>query len=277
MELTRAHTAVITGGASGIGLGISRVLFAAGLKIAVADIRDDHFAAARQFFREDPARVLEVHLDVASRDGWTRAAEAIATRFGEVHVLCLNAGIGVLGPLIGAAPDDWDWLLSVNLGGVVNGILEMLPRMRAHGQGGHIVATSSMGGLIVGPSGGIYSTAKFGVVALMECLRHDLAPEHIGVSVLCPAAVNTQIYDHGGMRPERFADTGYVLSEKEEQLAVARAKSILAMGRDPLEVGWFVRSAIESNDAYVFTDSNVRSEVEARMRALLTFARAVPW
>jgi NAD(P)-dependent dehydrogenase (short-subunit alcohol dehydrogenase family) len=162
--------------------------------------------------------------------------------------------------------------MSVNLGGVVNGILEMLPRMRSHGRGGHIVATSSMGGLIVGPSGGIYSTAKFGVVALMECLRQDLASEKIGVSVLCPAAVNTQIYDHGRMRPEHFGNTNYVLSEQEEQQAVERAKSILAMGRSPLEVGRFVRSAIENNDAFVFTDSNVRSGVEARVRALLHFA-----
>jgi NAD(P)-dependent dehydrogenase (short-subunit alcohol dehydrogenase family) len=272
MQFDRTRTALITGGASGIGLGIARALFSTGMNVAIADIRDDHFCAAREFFAEEPERLCEVHLDVANRANWSRAAHDIVERFGAIHVLCLNAGIGVLGPILGARQNDWDWLLSVNLGGVVNGVTEILPRMRAQQQGGHIVATSSMGGLIVGPTGGIYSTAKFGVVALMECLRSDLVAENIGVSVLCPAAVNTHIYDHGGMRPEHFRDSHYILSAEEEQRGIADAKSLLSMGRDPLEVGEFVRLAIERNEPYIFTDCNVKANVQGRMEALRAFA-----
>jgi NAD(P)-dependent dehydrogenase (short-subunit alcohol dehydrogenase family) len=160
----------------------------------------------------------------------------------------------------------------VNLRGVTLGLENFLPLMRAHREGGRICATSSMGGLVVADDGGIYSAAKFGVVALMEGLRVELAAENIGVSVLCPAAVNTNIHDHETMRPREFSDTGLSLDPEHQRTIAQMARSILAQGADPLEVGERVVQAMLANEPYVFTDGRVASILQARREALLAAA-----
>ena len=173
-----------------------------------------------------------IELDVTDRDGFARAADEAERVFGNVHVLCNNAGMGILGPVTLARYDDWDWGLGVLLGGAVNGIQTFLPRLLAHGEGGHIVNTSSMAGVL--PIGGaaIYITAKAALIGLSEALRSELAPEGIGVSAFCPGPVQTNIREGGRMRPEHYGDSGYTELERELE---ERPNSPLWM--DPLECG----------------------------------------
>ncbi|WP_218016827.1 SDR family oxidoreductase [Sphingomonas mali] len=261
-------TALVTGGASGIGLGIARVLLDAGLHVIVADVRADHLETARAALAEAGDRALFLSLDVGNRDDWQRARETVEERYGRLHILCLNAGVGLLGSMIDSDEADWMWSTIVNLAGVTNGVDALLPHMLAHGEPGHVIATSSMGGLIVANDGGIYSSAKFGVVALMEELRRALAGTSVSASVLCPAAVNTNIFDHVRMRPEAFAAKS-VPDERMLEEAEAFARGILSHGRSPLEVGEMVRAAIAADAPYVFTDSAVRPTLAARYNALL--------
>jgi len=262
------NTALVTGGASGIGLGITRALLEAGMQVIVADVRPDHLETAREALAEAGERALFLSLDVGNRDNWQRARETVEKRYGRLHILCLNAGVGLLGSMIDSDDADWEWSTTVNLVGVTNGVEALLPHMLAHGEPGHVIATSSMGGLIVANDGGIYSSAKFGVVALMEELRRTLDGTSVSASVLCPAAVNTNIFDHVRMRPEAFTGKS-VPDERMLEEAEAMARGILSHGRSPLDVGEMVRTAIAVDAPYVFTDSGVRSTLAAKYNALL--------
>lgn len=265
---------LVTGGASGIGLGIATALLTRGARVVIGDVRTDHMERAGRALAAFKERVYIRHLDVTDADAWVGVREEVRARFGTVHLLCLNAGIGVLGTILQARPHDWDWLMGVNLRGVTLGLETFLPLMRDCRQGGHICATSSMGGLVVADDGGIYSSAKFGVVALMECLRMELACEGIGVTVLCPAGVNTNIHDHGSMRPREFGDSGIALDPERQREMAAMARSILALGADPMLVGERVVDAILANESSVFTDAAVAPILRARRDALIAAARA---
>ena len=271
------RVALVTGGASGVGLGIATALLRRGALVVIADIRADHMAKAQATLSAYGERVLLQQLDVSSKRDWEAARLKVTAHFGPLEILCLNAGIGVLGTILQARPHDWAWLMNVNLRGVTLGLETFLPQMRQHGHGkghsknngGRICATSSMGGLMVADDGGIYSSAKFGVVALMECLRADLAAEQIGVTVLCPAAVNTNIHDHMTMRPSEFADSGLPSDPAEQAKMAQMARSILSLGADPLLVGERVADALSVDQPYVFTDSAVSPMLAARRDALL--------
>ncbi|MEC3948106.1 SDR family oxidoreductase [Sphingobium sp. HWE2-09] len=163
-------TAFITGGADGIGLGIARALVRAGANVVIADIREDALAQAKADLAAD-AQVEIVQLDVTDRAAFVRAADAAEARFGKIHMLIGNAGVGVLGPVLDARFDDWDWGLGVNLGGVINGLVTILPRIRAHGEGGQIVTTSSQSALIPINGSAIYTAAKAAVLGLSEAIR----------------------------------------------------------------------------------------------------------
>ena len=269
-------TALVTGGASGIGLGIAQALLEAGLCVLVTDVRADHLAAARERLGFAGDRAIFHLLDVASKPQWTAARDLVREHFQDLHVLCLNAGVGVLGSMLETSPEDRAWLMSVNLGGVLYGIEAFLPDMLALERPAHIMATSSMGGLVVANDGGIYSTAKFGVVAVMERLRLELAATSVGTSLLCPSAVNTNIFDHERMRPGAKPGSASRLDEAGLNQMEAMAKGILSQGRTPLEVGVMVREAIVRNDFYIFTDRNVKPILERRRAALLSFAGACP-
>lgn len=265
------NTALVTGGASGIGLGIAQAMIEAGLRVVVTDVRDDHLDRARKALAPAGECASFLSLDVTQRAQWHSARRFVEQWSGELHVLCLNAGVGVLGSMLESSEADWDWIVSVNLDGVLLGIETFLPHLRAHGQPAHVVATSSMGGLVVANDGGIYSAAKFGVVALIEGLRRDFRGSRIGASVLCPAAVNTNIYDHERMRPVTFQHSGLARDEEALEGMEAFAKQILALGRDPLDVGRMVRDGIESDEPYIFTDRNVRPTLASRRDALVAF------
>jgi NAD(P)-dependent dehydrogenase (short-subunit alcohol dehydrogenase family) len=266
MQEVAGKTAFVTGGASGIGLGMVEAFVAAGMNVVIADLRPDHVEIALQRFVESRARqrVHAIELDVTDREGFTRAADEAEVVFGNVHVVCNNAGMGILGPVTAARYDDWDWGLGVLLGGVVNGVQTFLPRLLAHGEGGHIVNTSSMAGVLPIPGAAIYITAKAALIGLSEALRSELADKGIGVSAFCPGPVQTNIREGGRTRPERYGDSGYVELERELE---ARPNSPLWM--DPLECGQRVLTGIRRNDLYIFTHREFREGADERFRAML--------
>ena len=266
MEEVEGRTAFITGGASGIGLGMTTAFVAAGMNVVIADVRRDHIETALERFAENSrqASVHAIELDVTDRDGFARAADEAERVFGNVHVLCNNAGMGILGPVTLARYDDWDWGLRVLLGGVVNGIQTFLPRLLAHGEGGHIVNTSSMAGVVPIPGAAIYITAKAALIGLSEALRSELAGEGIGVSAFCPGPVQTNIREGGRMRPEGYSDSGYTELERELE---QRPNSPLWM--DPVECGERVLAGIRRDDLYIFTHREFREGADERFRAML--------
>jgi NAD(P)-dependent dehydrogenase (short-subunit alcohol dehydrogenase family) len=265
MEIVEGRTAFVTGGASGIGLGMATAFVAAGMNVVIADLRRDNIERALEGFEGDGReRVHAIELDVTDRDGFARAADEAERVFGNVHVVCNNAGMGILGPVTLARYDDWDWGLGVLVGGAVNGIQTFLPRLLAHGEGGHIVNTSSMAGVL--PIGGaaIYITAKAALIGLSEALRSELAGEGIGVSAFCPGPVQTNIREGGRMRPERYGDSGYTELDRELE---ERPNSPLWM--DPLECGQRVLAGIRRDDLYIFTHREFREGADERFRAML--------
>jgi NAD(P)-dependent dehydrogenase (short-subunit alcohol dehydrogenase family) len=262
MEEVAGKTAFVTGGASGIGLGMATAFAGAGMNVVIADLRPDHIETAMTLLADRPAHAIE--LDVTVRKAFACAADEAERVFGAVHVLCNNAGVGVLGPAKQARYDDWDWGLGVLLGGVVNGVQTFLPRLLSSGEGGHIVNTASMAGVLPIPGAAVYITAKAAVVGLSEALRSELAADGIGVSAFCPGPVQTNIREVGRLRPERYADSGF--AELERELA-ERPNSDLWM--DPVECGERVLAGIRRNDLYIFTHREFREGVDERCRAIL--------
>jgi NAD(P)-dependent dehydrogenase (short-subunit alcohol dehydrogenase family) len=266
LEDVEGKTAFVTGGASGIGLGMATAFAGAGMNVVIADIRGDHLESALQSFAEAGRResVHALELDVTDREAFARAADEAERVFGPAHVVCLNAGMGILGPVTLARYDDWDWGLGVLLGGVVNGIQTFLPRMLERGEGGHFVNTSSMAGVLPIPGAAIYITAKAAVIGLSEALRSELAKEGIGVSAFCPGPVQTNIREGGRVRPEQYENSGYTELERELE---ERPNDPLWM--DPLECGERVLAGIRRNDLYIFTHREFREGAEERFQALL--------
>lgn len=263
--------AFITGGASGVGFGLARAFADAGMKIAIVDVRSEQLATAESMLKGYGAQVLALQLDVTDREAYARAADAVEAAFGKVHVLCNNAGIGIMGPLKSARYDDWDWVLGVNVGGVINGLQTFLPRILSHGEGGHILTTASAAGLFAGATSGIYTASKMAVVGMMECLRGELAEDGIGVSVLCPHLVRTNIQNHGRLRPDRFGDSGYgpPMVGAETDLD-PHVKALVEAGMDPLEVGRRVLRGIQRNDLYILTHPEIEPIIRERFEAILS-------
>jgi NAD(P)-dependent dehydrogenase (short-subunit alcohol dehydrogenase family) len=267
MENVAGKVAFITGGASGIGLGIARAFVNAGMKAAIADIRTEALRAANAEFAEAGKGdcVVTIQLDVTDRRAMARAADATEQAFGKVHVLVNNAGIGIGGPVKDAKYADWDWGLEVNLGGVINGIQEFLPRMIAHGEGGHIINTSSMAAVVPMRVASIYITAKAAVLGLSEELRGELQPDNIGVSAFCPGPVQTNISRSGELRPEKYrTNSGY--AEVEQKLK-ERPNSPSWM--DPDEVGERVLAGLRRNDLFIFTHREFKEGLAQRCRKML--------
>jgi NAD(P)-dependent dehydrogenase (short-subunit alcohol dehydrogenase family) len=265
MKNVEGKVAFITGGASGIGLGMSIAFVNAGMKVVISDFRPDHLEESAAYFKQkgQEKSVHHLQLDVTDREAFTRAADEAERIFGKVHILCNNAGIGILGSIKLATFGDWDWTLEVMIGGVVNGIQIFLPRILKHGEGGHIVTTSSMGGVIPLPASPLYSTAKAAVIGMCEAMRGELAEDSIGVSAFCPGPVATNIREISRMRPAKY-DTGYM--EKEKEMA-QRPNSPNWMSIE--ECGERVLRGIRRNDLYIFTHREFKEGVAERMEAML--------
>jgi NAD(P)-dependent dehydrogenase (short-subunit alcohol dehydrogenase family) len=258
-------TAFVTGAAQGIGFGICRALAKEGVSIAMADIAADALEAARAALAGTGANVMTLALDVSDWGAVERAAGAVEARFGELHILVNNAGVSAPPkPLSAITLEDWNWLVGVNLYGVIHGIRAFLPLIRRHGEAGHIVNTASIAGLQVRPGRGTggYAATKYAVVALSESLEQELAGSPIGVSVLCPAAVNTKIYEAPRRRPARFGGPFAPPDPHPSQIA-------LAEGLAPEAVGERVVQAIRNGEFFIFTHGEPRAWIEARHRRLI--------
>ena len=269
MRDVEGKVAFITGGGSGVGLGMAKAFLAAGMRVAIADVRADHLEEATVALGGD---VHAIRLDVTDREAFARAADETERALGNVHVLCNNAGINLFNDIAEATYQDWDWVLGVNLGGVVNGVVTFVPRMKAHGERGHIVNTASMGAFVAGPGAGLYTTAKFGVLGLSDALRWSLLPHGIGVSVVCPGLVKSKIYESDLTRPaELSTDT-----TPADQEFMRILPSLHEAGMEPDEIGEKVVRAIVRNDFYVFTHPDHRDELRGIFDEILASFPAEP-
>ncbi|HET9289411.1 MAG TPA: SDR family NAD(P)-dependent oxidoreductase [Gaiella sp.] len=254
MRDVEGRVAFITGGGSGVGLGMARSFVGAGMRVAIADLRADHLEEATAQLGGD---VHAIRLDVTDRAAFAHAADEAERVLGNVHVLCLNAGINLFNDISEATYQDWDWVLGVNLGGVVNGVVTFVPRIKAHAEGGHVVTTASMAAFVAGPGAGIYTTAKYAVHGLSEALRWSLLPHGIGVSMVCPGLVKSKIYESDLIRPAELSTD--VTPADEEFMRIL--PGLHEAGMDPDEVGEKVLRAIRQNDFYVFTHADHRDEL----------------
>lgn len=250
-----ARTAFITGGANGIGLGLARALLTAGCKVAIADIRQDSLDAALKEL--DNPSLMGVQLDVRSREDFARVADDVENRLGPVSLLFNNAGINLFQTIDESSYDDWDWVLGVNLNGVINGIQTFVPRIKKNGLGGHIVNTASMASFLCSGAPGIYNCSKFAVRGLSESLRYSLAPQRIGVSVLCPGLVNSVIYKSDDVRPEQLKEHAKPMAPEFRE----RMEQVHEVGMAPDEVASKVLDAIRANRFYIFSHPEFKEEL----------------
>jgi NAD(P)-dependent dehydrogenase (short-subunit alcohol dehydrogenase family) len=240
--------AFITGGASGAGFGQATVFAQAGCRIVIADVRRGAIEEAVAKLRAQSAEVHGIELDVTDRAAYARAADEVERVFGKPPELLFNtAGINSFGPVEKSTYDDFDWILGVDLGGVVNGMVTFVPRMIAAERGGHIVTTASMGGFFGSPAASIYSAAKAAVINLMESYHLALAKYGIHVSVLCPANIRSNIAEATRLRPAHLAHTGYV----ENEDLVRSLRSIHAHGLDPVVLAQRTKEAMEAGQLYI--------------------------
>jgi NAD(P)-dependent dehydrogenase (short-subunit alcohol dehydrogenase family) len=261
MKEISGKVAFVTGAANGIGLGICRALARAGAHVALADIQPDALERARGEIAALGVRAIALQLDVSDADAVSRAADAVEAAFGNVHIVCNNAGIALGSrPVVDVTSVDLAWIFGVNVFGVLNGVRAFVPRIRAHGEGGHVVNTASMAGLQVNralPGIGPYAMTKHAVVALSDALEQELQGSGIGVSVLCPAQVDTTLYDSGKRRPERFGGS-YTRSDLSE------ARNRASTGLSPDAAGERVLHAIRHDEFFIFTHPEARARVAER-------------
>jgi NAD(P)-dependent dehydrogenase (short-subunit alcohol dehydrogenase family) len=261
----KGRVAFITGGGSGVGLGQARVFGRAGCKVVIADIREDHLEEGLAAMREQGTEAHAIKLDIADREAYARAADEVEKVFGPVTLLFNTAGVSIFGPLEKSTYDDYDWQMGVNFGGVVNGVVTFVPRMIAHGQGGYIVNTASLGGLRASAPAGIYCASKFAVVGLSEALKESLGKYNIGVSCLCPANVNSNIAESVKTRPAHLSHSGYKFDENVMQ----SLKTIYSAGKDPVELAGEVKAAMEMEQFYIIPYPEARGMLQNHFNEIL--------
>ncbi len=244
MQDLAGKTAFITGGASGIGLGMATAFLRKGMQVVIGDIRADRLKRAQASLKEISAHVATIVIDTTNSDSLLEAADFCKATFGNVHVLCNNAGIGAGGKVLDVPMEKWQRVTDVNLWGVLRGIKAFLPHMLAHGEDGHVINTASFTGIVGHHSQSDYGTSKFAVVGLSEFLRNDLEQERVSVSVLCPHVVDTPIFYSD------LADT--------DTAAISERKAAMPwftkIAVQPEAVGKMVISAIENDEFYIFCD-----------------------
>ncbi len=265
MKDLKGKGAFISGAASGIGRGMARAFADAGMKLMISDLEAGPLGEVEAELSAGGADVHAMALDVTDRAAVIEAAAETQAALGRLHLLCNNAGVGSSAmPLQDEVANNWDWVLSVNLMGVVNGLLAFLPLLLGHDEGGHVVNTSSMSGLRVraGKGQGIYVTTKAGIIAMSEALRIDLGDTDIGVSVLCPGPVTSQIYDAGRNRPEKYGG-------RFQRPAGDPLKGQTGDGFSADAIGRRVRLAVEEDEFYIVTHADIRAQFKARADEVL--------
>lgn len=270
MRNLNGKVAVVTGGASGIGHAMATRFAAEGMKLVLVDIEAGPLAEAAKAFESEGVEVLTQQIDVSDPAKMDALAAKTLERFGSVHVVCNNAGVGSGGPMWELTTEDWEFCLRPNLWGVIHGVRVFTKHMIAQDEG-HIVNTASMAGLVSVPGMGPYNVTKHGVVTLSETLFHELAAlgSKVGVSVLCPGHVNTRIWESDRNRPEELAATGNDLSSDEMRETVEGFRALTAASLDPARVADQVLDAILDGTFYIHTHENHRAAVTARMQGIL--------
>ena len=277
MQELRDRVAVVTGAASGIGLALAQRFAAEGMKVVLADVEASALRAAEEDLRGKAADLLAVEVDVAKPDDVERLARETYAAFGAAHVVCNNAGVAVMGAVHEHSLADWEWVLGVNLWGVIHGVRAFVPRMLAGGQDGHIVNTASIAGLTTSPFMSVYNVTKHGVVALSESMYKEFqasgAP--IGVSVVCPGLINTNIMTSSRNRPERFAERG---TPGDAALAWSSALAAgLSSGYPPSEVAEQIVQGIRDERFYIVpSQPDVTARVTARAQDILALRNPTP-
>ena len=266
MKDVAGKTAFITGGASGMGLAMTRSFASAGMNVVVADIESNALTAVADEFAESNAAVLALQVDVADTKSVADAASTTKEAFGNVHVLVNNAGIATGGLLAEAEPNDWRWTMNVNLDGVFNGLHAFLPDMMAHGEPGHVVNTASLAGHMPVRSLGVYVASKFAVVGLSETLRDELSESPIDVSVLCPGVVNTNIFTSTRNRPASLPVTQETEFDDPANSATRLDSEFNVI--EPDVVGDIVLHAIQHHQFYIFTHPEFAESVATRTKEI---------
>lgn len=279
----KGKVAYITGGSSGIGLGIAQVLHEAGMKVVIGYLTDQHIGDALKKFPKDDPRIHALKHDVMDRDRWEQVADEIEKKFGPLHVLVNNAGVGLQAPASTGTYKDWEWGLGVNLWGPIHGVRTYVPRMLAGKQGAQIVTTTSTSGILPGSGAGIYTVAKIAAVGLMEELRHELRNTNIGTSCFIPGLTSTNIGQSESYRPESLKNDGPPAVAPGAQPraggpagprpprppAPTPSSPVFARPQDPVVVARLVLDGILHNDLFIVAQPEYRAGVEARANALL--------
>lgn len=261
-------TAFVTGGASGIGLALGQAFAEAGMNVMLADIEQAALTTAVERLRLHHSKVRGIICDVADPVSVENAATETFEVFGNVHVLCNNAGVAGGSGIDDISLDTWRWVIDVNLMGVVNGVRSFLPRMRGHNEGGHIVNTASMAGLESGLGFSPYAASKFAVVSMSEGLAKELSSLRIGVTVLCPGFVRTQISRSARNRPERYGKPPALDANSPGGILAAESARLQQSGLDPSDIAKRTLRAIRNDELYVFTHPEMREAVRKRFSAI---------
>lgn len=256
------RVAVVTGGASGIGKGIARQLRAEGMEVVIADVQEDAMGETAT-----ELGAVGIRTDVSDVRSVQALARAVTERFGTVHVVCNNAGIGPWARIVDLTIDDWRWMVGVNLWGVIHGVHTFLPILLANAEGGHIVNTASMAGLVPTPRLGAYVTTKFGVVGLTETLAMELAQDgaKVGVSVLCPGPVHTNIGRSSRNRPSELSEVGFADVRLEDHYVYRPGFEWV----EPDQAGAVVVDAVKSGKLYALTHPGALDGVQQRFRQVV--------
>lgn len=261
MQDFQGKVAVITGGGAGLGRAMALTFAAQGMNIAICDVDDAAAASTATEIRALGVKAITANVDVTNRAAMGAFADRVYSELGGCHVLCNNAGVSTFVPAHELSDADWNWVVGVDLLGVIYGLQAFLPRMIAQKQGGHIVSTSSIAGQV--PLQGIvpYHAAKYGVVGLTESLAIDLASENIGASALCPGLVKTGIGNSQRNRPTAFGGPGPVDARVQA--------GIDATGFDPMDVADLVLQAVKENKLWILTHPEYKPQIEARRDRIL--------
>jgi NAD(P)-dependent dehydrogenase (short-subunit alcohol dehydrogenase family) len=261
------RVAFVTGAVTGIGLGVAQAFADSGMKLALSYRNEEDRAHTADWFDAKGYEApLFIKLDVTDRARFAEAADEVVSHFGEVHVLVNNAGVSVFGPTDEASYDDYDWIMGVNFGGVVNGLVSFLPKIKAASGRRHVVNVASMAAFLPGPQAGIYTASKFAVRGLTESLRYNLAPHGIGCSLCCPALTRTNAWTSALKRPEGFGESGFpeVPQEQLEQFGTAFEE-----GMDPYEVGSKILAGMTAQKGLILTHPEHRPDFEELHAALI--------
>ncbi len=263
MKDVAGKVAFITGGASGLGLAMAQSFSAAGMKVAIADIEDAALDAARAVLSNSNADVVTMKVDVTDRDAMAEARAQTLDAFGKVHIVCNNAGVALNGNIADMSYKDWDWVMKVNLDGVINGVVTFADDIRRQGEGGHFVNTASIAGQYGMPGLGIYCTSKFAVVGLSETMRIDLKNDGIGVSVLCPGVVETGIGSSERNRPDEYGGKqGVAMNQTGDSVGIEM--DVMT----PAAIGEIVLHAIQNDQFYILTHAEFEPSISQRSQEI---------